>query len=47
MKETSYDRRLLIEYLLHGLSEEEEAQVEERYFADAEFHRQVRVRSVT
>ena len=42
MKETSYDRRLLIEYLLHGLSEEEEARVEERYFVDAEFHRQLR-----
>jgi len=42
MKRTSYDQRLLIEYLLHKLPEEEEAQFEERYFVDPEFHRQLR-----
>ncbi|HEX5733675.1 MAG TPA: hypothetical protein VF131_12640 [Blastocatellia bacterium] len=41
MKQTSYDRRLLIEYLLHKLSEEEEVQLEEKYFVDPEFHRQL------
>jgi hypothetical protein len=42
MKQISYDRRLLIEYLLHGLSEEEEVRLEEKYFADPEFHRRLR-----
>jgi hypothetical protein len=42
MKPTSYDQRLPIEYLLHELSEEEEVQLEERYFVDPEFHRQLR-----
>lgn len=42
MKQTGYDQRLLVEYLLHGLSEEEEVELEERYFVDPEFHRRLR-----
>lgn len=42
MKRTSSDQRLLIAYLLHQLSEEEEVRLEERYFVDPEFHRLLR-----
>ncbi len=41
-KQRSDDEERLIQYLLGELREEEQGQIEERYFADSDFHQQLR-----